>query len=178
VFSEQISTRIRVRPELERALTLVTEIKTAAPAQPVILTVHEMKRLARNAAELMALSAALQEREVALELLTGPMTGIYDPHGMGSMLFAVLAVAAQLDRDYIREKTLEGQAAAAAKGNHGGRSRVIDDDMLVFARALREQGTPMPNIAAKLTIRTGKNAGAHPSVASLYRALAAHSAAP
>jgi DNA invertase Pin-like site-specific DNA recombinase len=42
---------------------------------------------------------------------------------MGSMLFAVLAVAAQLDRDYIREKTLEGQRAAAAKGNHGGRPR-------------------------------------------------------
>jgi DNA invertase Pin-like site-specific DNA recombinase len=87
---------------------------------------------------------------------------------MGSMLFAVLAVAAQLDRDYIREKTLEGQAAAA-KGSHGGWPPVIDDDMLVFARALRARGTPMPEIAAKLT---GKNAGAHPSVASLYRALA------
>jgi DNA invertase Pin-like site-specific DNA recombinase len=172
VFSEQISTRIAVRPQLAAALALVTEVKVAAPAQPVILTVHEMKRLARNAAELMALSATLQTRDVALELLTGPMPGIYDPHGMGSMLFAVLAVAAQLDRDYIREKTLEGQAAAAARGNHGGRPPVIDDDMLVFARALRARGTSMPEIAAKLTITTGKNAGAHPSVASLYRALA------
>lgn len=171
MFSEQISTRVKVRPELEKALALVTEIKTAAPAQPVVLTVHEMKRLARNAAELMALSAALQDRDVALELLTGPMTGIYDPRGMGSMLFAVLAVAAQLDRDYIRDKTLEGQAAAAAKGHHGGRPRVIDDDMIVFAHALRGRGTPMPEIAAKLTITTGKNAGRHPSVASLYRAL-------
>lgn len=168
VFSEQISTRIKIRPELEAALALVTEIKTAAPAQPVILTVHEMKRLARNAAELMALSATLQTRDIALELLTGPMPGIYDPHGMGSMLFAV---AAQLDRDYIREKTLEGQAAAAARGNHGGRPPVIDDDMLVFARALRARGTPMPEIAAKLTIAAGKNAGADPSVASLYRAM-------
>lgn len=105
-------------------------------------------------------------------LLTGPLTGIYDPHGLGSMLFAVLAVAAQLDRDYIREKTLEGQQAAAARGNHGGRPTVIDPDMLVFVRALRAQGTPMPEIAAKLTIKTGKNAGKHPSVASLYRALA------
>ena len=70
-----------------------------------------MKRLARNAAELMTLSAALQAAGIQLELLTGPLTGVYDPTGMGSMLFAVLAVAAQLDRDYIREKTLEGQAA-------------------------------------------------------------------
>ena len=89
---------------------------------------------------------------------------------MGAMLFAVLAVAAQLDRDYIREKTLEGQAATAARGNHGGRPPVIDADML--ARALRAKGTSMPEIASKLTIATGKNAGTHPSVASLYRALA------
>jgi DNA invertase Pin-like site-specific DNA recombinase len=172
VFSEKISTRIKVRPELEKALTLAHEIKAAAPEQPVILTVHEMKRLARNAAELMTLSAQMQGGGVQLELLTGPLTGIYDPHGMGSMLFAVLAVAAQLDRDYIREKTLEGQQAAAARGNHGGRPKVIDDDMVLFARALREKGTPMPDIAKKLTIKSGKNAGRHPSVASLYRALA------
>jgi hypothetical protein len=43
----------------------------------VILTVHEMKRLARNAAELMSLSAQLQGGRVQLELLTGPLTGIY-----------------------------------------------------------------------------------------------------
>jgi DNA invertase Pin-like site-specific DNA recombinase len=172
VFSEKISTRIKVRPELEKALTLAHEIKTAAPDQPVILTVHEMKRLARNAAELMTLSAQLQGGGVQLELLSGPLIGIYDPHGMGSMLFAVLAVAAQLDRDYIREKTLEGQQAAAARGNHGGRPKVIDEDDVLFARALREKGTPMPDIVKKLTIKTGKNAGQHPSVASLYRALA------
>jgi hypothetical protein len=85
---------------------------------------------------------------------------------MGSMLFAVLAVAAQLDRDYIREKTLEGQRAAAAKGNHGGRPKVIDDDMLLFAPALKDNGTPVPGIARKLVIKSGKNAGQHPSAAA------------
>ena len=97
--------------------------------------------------------------------LTGLLTGICDPSGMGSMLFAVLAVAAQLDRDYIREKTLEGQRAAAAKGNHGGRPKVIDDDMLLFAPALKDNGTPVPGIARKLVIKSGKNAGQHPSAA-------------
>ena len=172
IFAEKISTRIRVRPGLEKALNLARDIKEAAPDQPVILTVHELKRLARNAAELMTLSARLQAAGIQLELLTGPLTGIYDPAGMGSMLFAVLAVAAQLDRDYIREKTLEGQAAAAAKGNHGGRPKVIDDDMLTFAIALKDKGVSVPEIAGKLVIKTGKNAGNPPSVASLYRALA------
>jgi hypothetical protein len=105
--------------------------------------------------------------------LTGLLTGICDPSGMGSMLFAVLAVAAQLDRDYIREKTLEGQRAAAAKGNHGGRPKVIDDDMLLFAPALKDNGTPVPGIARKLVIKSGKNAGQHPSAAAAEAGTAA-----
>lgn len=171
VFSEKVSTRVKVRPELDNALHLAREIKAAAPDQTVIVTVHELKRLARNAAELMTLSASLQAAGIQLELLSGPLTGVYDPDGMGSMLFAVCAVAAQLDRDYIREKTLEGQRSAAAQGRHGGRPPVIDEDMALFARALRDQGTPVPQIAQKLVIKTGKNAGEHPSVASVYRAL-------
>jgi DNA invertase Pin-like site-specific DNA recombinase len=103
----------------------------------------------------------------------GPLTGIYDPNSMGAMFFAVLAVAGQIERNYIREKTLEGQATAAAKGNHGGRPKVIDDDMLTFAVALKDKSVPVPDIAKKLVIKTGKNAGKNPSVALLYRALAA-----
>ncbi|WP_050993789.1 recombinase family protein [Streptomyces violaceusniger] len=83
--------------------------------------------------------------------------------GMGAMFFAVLAVGAQLDRNYIREKTLEGQQTAAAKGNHGGRPKVIDDDMLTFAVALKDKGVPVPDIANKLTIKVSKNAGKSPS---------------
>jgi hypothetical protein len=39
-------------------------------------TRHELKRLARNAAELMGLSAALEAGGIQLELLTGPLTGV------------------------------------------------------------------------------------------------------
>ncbi|MEV5576897.1 hypothetical protein AB0L06_43330 [Spirillospora sp. NPDC052269] len=73
----------------------------------------------------MTPSGELQAAGIRLELLTGPLTGIYDPNGTGAMLFAVLAVAAQLDREYIRDKPLEGQQVAAANGNHGGRPKVI-----------------------------------------------------
>ncbi|MGW6741369.1 recombinase family protein [Streptomyces sp. NPDC055025] len=130
VFQEQISTRVKIRPELVKALVLAHQFKEAAPDTPVVLTVHELKRLAGNAAELMTLSAELQAGGIQLELLTGPLTGIYDPGGMGAMFFAVLAVAGQIERNHIREKTLEGQVIAASKGNHGGRPKVIDDDML------------------------------------------------
>ncbi|MER5423995.1 recombinase family protein [Streptosporangium canum] len=172
IFAEKISTRVKVRPELEAALALCRNIRSAAPGQAVVFCVHELKRPARNAAELMTLAGGLQAAGIQLELLTGPLTGIYDPNGLGALLFAVLAVSAQLDRDYIRDKTLEGQSAAAARGRHGGRPKVIDDDMLTFALALRAKGVGVPEIAAKLTMSSGKNAGKSPSVASLYRALA------
>ncbi|QIZ39906.1 recombinase family protein [Saccharopolyspora sp. ASAGF58] len=172
VFSEKISTQIKIRPEFEKVLALAHEIKQAAPRQQVVLTVHEMKRLARNAAKLMTLSAKLLAGGIGLEMLTGPLTGIYDPRGAGSILFAVLAVGTELDRNYIREEALEGQQAAAAKGNHGGRPKVVDDDSLTFALALKAKGVPVGEIAKKLTTKTGKNAGKSPSVASLYRALA------
>ncbi|MDJ0362247.1 recombinase family protein [Rhodococcus sp. H29-C3] len=74
VLSEKVSIRIKIRPELEKALALVHEIKTAAPDQAVILTVHELKRLARNAAETYAPSAQLQSGGVQLEQLTGSRT--------------------------------------------------------------------------------------------------------
>ncbi|WET82566.1 hypothetical protein P3102_15835 [Amycolatopsis sp. QT-25] len=41
-----------------------------------------MKRLARNAAELITLSAHLPGGGAQLELPTGPLTGIYDPRGL------------------------------------------------------------------------------------------------
>ncbi|WP_416978933.1 hypothetical protein [Streptomyces sp. T028] len=44
--------------------------------------------------------------------------------------------------------------------------------MLTFAVALKDKGVPVPEIAKKLTIKVGKNAGKSSSVASLYRALA------
>ncbi|MDX2930792.1 hypothetical protein PV411_40655 [Streptomyces sp. NRRL_B-16638] len=52
--------------------------------------------------------------------------------------------------------------------------------MLLFALALEDNGVPGPEIAGKLTIKTGKDAGQHPSVASVYHALtdAEETAAP
>lgn len=39
IFQEQISTRVKVRPELEKALALAHQFKEAAPETPVIVTV-------------------------------------------------------------------------------------------------------------------------------------------
>ncbi|MFE0601651.1 recombinase family protein [Streptomyces sp. NPDC058892] len=172
VFSEKISTRIKVRPEFTKAMDFARTIKTAVPHQRVILTVHEMKRLGRGAAELLAIAENLRHHDIELELLTGPLQGVYDPSGHGAALFAFFAGMAESEREYIREKSLEGQASARERGRHGGRPKVVDDDMAAYARALRDQNIPVPEIARKLVIPSGKNKGEHPSVATVYRILA------
>ncbi|MFI7640417.1 recombinase family protein [Nonomuraea sp. NPDC049400] len=172
IFSEKISTRVKVRPEFTKAMDYARTIKQAVPHQRVIFTVHEMKRLGRGAAELLTIAEQLRHHAIELELLTGPLQGLYDPSGHGAALFAFFAGMAESEREYIREKSLEGQASARERGRHGGRPKVFDDDMIAYARSLRERGVAVPDIARKLVIPIGKNKGKHPSVASVYRALA------
>jgi DNA invertase Pin-like site-specific DNA recombinase len=174
IFSEKISTRVRVRPQFERALALAREIKAHAPHCRVIVTVYEMKRLGRDAAELTALADHLTAHGLVLEMLAGPLPGIYDPTGPGRMLFGFFAAMAETERENIREATLEGLDSAARKGNHGGRPPVITDDMLHTVLRRRAAGESVETIRTDLIIPTGKRKGHNPSLASIYRAPAIH----
>ncbi|MGO9077681.1 MAG: recombinase family protein [Streptosporangiaceae bacterium] len=174
VFSEKVSTRVRVRPQFEAALTLARQIKAHAPHCRVIFTVYEMKRLGRDAAELTALADHLTAHGLVLEMLAGPLPGMYDPSGPGRLLFAFFAAMAETERENIRESTLEGLDAAARKGKHGGRPPVITEDMLHTVLRRRANGEPAGQIQPDLIIPAGKRKGQAPSVASIYRALAEH----
>lgn len=174
VFSEKISTRLRVRPKFDEALRTAREIKAHAPHCRVILTVYEMKRLGRDAAELTALADHLTAHGLVLEMLAGPLPGIYDPTGPGRLLFAFFAAMAETERENIRESTLEGLDTAARKGKHGGRPPVITEDMLHTVLRRKALGESVEQIQPDLIIPTGKRKGQNPSVASIYRALAEH----
>jgi DNA invertase Pin-like site-specific DNA recombinase len=136
----------------------------------VIFTVYEMKRLGRDAAELTALADHLTAHGLVLEMLAGPLPGIYDPSGPGKLLFAFFAAMAETERENIRESTLEGLDAAARKGRHG-RPNVITEDMLHTVLRRRANGESVAQIAPDLIIGRGKRQGKSPSVSSVYRAL-------
>lgn len=174
IFSEKVSTRVRVRPQFEEALRTAREIKAHAPHCRVIFTVYEMKRLGRDAAELTALADHITAHGLVLEMLAGPLQGLYDPSGAGRLLFAVFAAMAETERENIRESTLEGLDAASRKGRHGGRPQVITADMLHTVIRRRAEGDTVEEIRPDLIIPTGKRKGQNPSVASIYRALAEH----
>ncbi|MFF1360987.1 hypothetical protein [Streptomyces sp. NPDC058297] len=110
----------------------------------------------------MTLSGQLQDAGVQLELLTGPLTGIYDPNGMGAMFFAVLAIAAQLDRNYSREKTLEGQQTGRRRGPPRRTAQGHRRRHAHLRRRAEEQGRPRPRHCEEAHDQDGQERGAPP----------------
>jgi DNA invertase Pin-like site-specific DNA recombinase len=168
VFSEKISTRATKRPELEAAVKLAGEIRSSGVA--VTLVVHEHKRLGRGI-ELAALAEDLKANDVGLEFLTGELKGSHDPSGIA---FTVLAAMSGMEREYIRDRTLEGHESARKRGKTIGGARVTDGDMLSMALHLRDQEMSLRDIAQRLVIITGAKKGQHPSPATVMRMLHEH----
>lgn len=173
LFKEHISTRVRERPEMKAALAAAREYRSLGAR--VTLVVHEMKRLGRGALELLKAADELRDAGIELEFLTGPLAGRHDPAGHGAALFAFFAAMAEAERDYIRDKTLEGHETARTKGKVIGGVKVSDEDMLATALRLRdEENLSLRDIASRLIIRSGKKRGQHPSPATVMRMLREH----
>jgi DNA invertase Pin-like site-specific DNA recombinase len=168
IFSEKISTRAASRPELDRAVALARELRASGAA--VTLVVHEHKRLGRGI-ELAALAEQLRAAGISLEFLTGELQGSHDPSGV---VFTVLAALSGMEREYIRDRTLEGHESARTRGKTIGGASVTDDVMLSMALHLRDQELSLRDIASRLIITTGKKKGQHPSPATVLRMLREH----
>jgi DNA invertase Pin-like site-specific DNA recombinase len=156
IFSEKISTRQKIRPQYLAALE---SLRTGD-----IFTINTLDRLGRNMVELILCAQDLEARGMRLEILSGAMAGIYNPHGMGKMFFALFAGIAEAEREFIRERTMDGLAIAEAKGHLGGRPSAVSEDDLVVALARRAKGESIPSIATLLGV--GRS--------TLYRALELH----
>ncbi|MFF1838669.1 recombinase family protein [Streptomyces sp. NPDC058231] len=168
VFSEKISTRAVRRPELEAAVKLAGEIRSSGVA--VVLVVHEHKRLGRGI-ELAMLAEELKASDVGLEFLTGELKGSHDP---SDIVFTVLAAMSGMEREYLRDRTLEGHESARRRGKTIGGAGVTDEDMLSMALHLRNHEMSLRDIAKRLVITTGTKKGRHPSPATVMRMLREH----
>ncbi|MGH3228709.1 MAG: recombinase family protein [Streptosporangiaceae bacterium] len=84
---------------------------------------HEHKRLGRGI-ELAALAKQLRAAGIGLEFLAGELQGSHDPSGI---VFTVLAALSGMEREYIRDRTLEGHESARARGKAIGGAAVTDE---------------------------------------------------
>jgi len=121
----------------------------------VTIVVHEHKRLGRGI-ELAALAEQLRAADIGLEFLTGELAGSHDPYGI---VFTVLAALSGTEREYIRDRTLEGHESARVRGKAIGGATVTDEAMLAVALHLRGQEMGLRDIAARLIITRGKKKG-------------------
>ncbi|MEV4179100.1 recombinase family protein [Nonomuraea sp. NPDC049709] len=128
-------------------------------------------RTAGSAASRPTLAEQLRAASIALEFLTGELQGSHDPTGV---VFTVLAALSGMEREYIRDRTLEGHESARARGKHIGGAPVTDENMLSMALHLRDQDLSLRDIAARLVITSGKKKGRHPSAATVLRMLRDH----
>jgi DNA invertase Pin-like site-specific DNA recombinase len=145
------------RPQLRRALEILRAGDT--------LVIYKPDRVARSMKELLVLlEDQLHSRGISLHILSGICAGLHRPDGAtiaDKMLFLVAAMAAEMERDLIRERTLDGLRAAQGQGRRGGRPAAVNDDVLAIARARREGGESVTAIARHLGIDRS----------TLYRAL-------
>jgi DNA invertase Pin-like site-specific DNA recombinase/DNA-binding CsgD family transcriptional regulator len=157
IIVETASTRA-ARPKLQTALGMLRAGDT--------LVIYKPDRVARSMKELLVLlEDQLHARGINLHILTGICAGLHRPDGntiADKMLFMVAAMAAEMERDLIRERTLDGLRTAQAQGRHGGRPAAVTDDILDIARARRQRGESVTAIARHLGV--GRS--------TLYRALA------
>jgi DNA invertase Pin-like site-specific DNA recombinase len=125
MFIEKASTRLAVRPKLEELRKLLL------PGDTIVVT--KADRIARSTLDLLQIVASLDDAKVKLEILTGAFNRD-DP--WGKALFGIQAVFAELERDLIHMRTMEGLEAARARGRKGGRRAKLTDAQAAEVRRL------------------------------------------
>jgi DNA invertase Pin-like site-specific DNA recombinase len=70
----------------------------------------------------------------------------------GRLTFHIFGALAQFERDIIRERTMAGLEAAAARGRKGGRPKAMGAGKIEAARRLLAGGMPIKDVAATLEV--------------------------
>ena len=125
-----------------------------------------MDRLARNLDDLRRMVQILTKKGVAVEFLHEHLTFTGEDAPLATLLLSVMGAFAEFERALIRERQLEGIAAAKIRGVYRGRKPSIDPAEIHRLRLEEKLGATA--IARRLGI--GR--------ASVYRALASRDGAP
>lgn len=126
----------------------------AEPGDTIV--VYKLDRIGRSTAHVAQLIAELTSRGIFIESISD---GLNSSTSGGRAMLQMLAIFAEMEREFIRERTVAGLAAAKAQGRTGGRPRALDGKRAKQAQVLRDAGHSVPDIARTL--------GA--SVATIYR---------
>lgn len=136
---------------------LLADAKAEAEAGHVVTIVtYALDRLGRSAAHVLTLLEDLTARGIFVHSIRD---GIDTSTVQGQILAKLLSVVSELERSFIRERTIAGLAAAKAQGRVGGRPKALNSKTAKQAQTLRDSGEAVPDIAKALRV----------SIATVYR---------
>lgn len=129
VFIDKASGKLARRPELDRALL-------SANRKGDQLVITKLDRLGRSLEHLINLSKDLQMRGVDLVVLD---QGIDTSTAVGRMFFQILGSIAEFEHALMSERTIDGLAAARARGRTGGQKPKLGARQVKLARQMYEE---------------------------------------
>lgn len=138
VFKDKLSGKCRQRPGLNRAL--------AAIGSGDSIVVWRLDRLGRNFRDLVDLADELRERGANLISLS---EGIDTASNVGEIVFRLLSVFSDFERNVIVERTCAGLDAARARGVRLGRKPKMSARQASDARDLMKGGMKAEAVAQR-----------------------------
>jgi len=152
IFEEKVSAKTIDRPVWAECVSYLRDGD--------ILHIHSLDRVCRSGAgDAVQIVEELNARNVGVVFHKEGMTFNGTMSAAQKGILSILASVAQMERELIKERQVEGIAAAKAKGKSFGRPRASID--LAEVGRLKLQGLPMNEIAKRLNV----------GVASIYREL-------
>lgn len=111
-YVDKMSGVSRERPELQRLLSDL--------CAGDIVVVKSLDRLSRSTRDLLSLVDLIKSKQAFLKVLD---LNIDTSSSLGNFFLTIIAAIAQLERDTIRERVIEGVAIAKAQGKYKGREK-------------------------------------------------------
>ena len=108
------------------------------------IVITRLDRLGRSTKDLLNLVSDLQDLGVNLEVLE---QNINTSSPEGKLFFTLVASFAEFEREIMRARTIDGLAAARARGRVGGRKPTMSQPKIQMAKQMYSEGRYVKEIA-------------------------------
>ena len=129
IFIDKASGKLARRPELDRALLCANRASDQ-------LVVTKLDRLGRSLEHLIELAKLLQSHGVDLVVLD---QGIDTSTAVGRLFFQIIGAIAEFEHSLMSERTMDGLAAARARGRTGGQKPKLGRRQVKLARQMYDE---------------------------------------